>query len=187
MSWTDAHHLALDLFALGRVFFLTPLTWGGTKAGQFHPGLGMAVNTMLERAIQRGVSEQWYEAGEWCHAAEQSKDLEAVYRGTIDIEFSHAAARFVHCIVLVGRRQWVDAINGFIEVAQTLSFKLPDHSAAVWLSLAQVYCYHYDGANALWSIQRGMSLVQDRTGLASQALRMLLDAEFARVMSRCNV
>lgn len=187
MSWADPHHLALDLFGLGRAFFLTPLTWEDSQSGQFHPGLGLAVSTMLERAIRCGVMERWYEAEEWCQAAEQSRDLEAVYRGTIDIEFSYAVARFFRCIVLVGRRHWVDAITGLIEVAKTLSFKFPDHSAMVWLSLAQVYCYHLDGANALWALQRGMGLIEGRTCAASQALQRLLDAEYAHVVSRSNV
>lgn len=187
MSWVDPSHLALDLFGLGRAFFLLPPTSNALAKNSFNPALGRTLSMMLERAIERGAKGEWYEAEKWCVAGEQSQNLEAIYRGVIDIDFAQATARYFHSAVDVGMSHWVNAIGGFGQVAEALSFKLPDHSAAAWLSLAQVHCYHCDAAGALWALQRGLGLVETRTGSTSRILEKLLDAEFVRVAARCKV
>lgn len=187
MSWADSTHLAFDLFALGRAFILAPPLASSLPGNAFNPFLGPSASRMLEQAISAGVKGRWYEAEKWCAAAGQIESLGAVYRGPVDVEFATEAARYFHAAVQVGMMHWVKVIMGLEKCGEALAFKLPDPSAAVWLALAQVHCYHLDASSALWALQKGTGLVETRNTVEAQILRVLLDAEYRRVEARCRI
>lgn len=187
MNWLDASHLCFDLFALGRVFFLTPTLPAYMPGEPFPPALGKSVSTMLDRAIACGVAANWHEAEKWCLAAESSQQLDALYHGKMDVTYASAVAQFFHAAVWVGMMHWLQAIEGLEKCAATLAFQMPDAGAVVWLALAQLYCFHCDAARALWAWQKSDSLIYARTTPTANRLRELLDAEYARIINRCRI
>ncbi len=192
--------LALELLALGRVFFFKVahqsafapalVPYRVHNANDAHaplpraavnPELGRGVCEMLTRATAYAGKRDWARAAEWCNAARRVRNLGALYRGGVDVTLAGATVEFYCGAVSVGKRDWDGAYADLTECAEQLAFTFPDRAAAAWLALARVYCFQNNAPDALWALQKCEGVMADSQAPAREILTPLVMAEYARV------
>jgi hypothetical protein len=198
--WGSEYALALDLFALGRVFLfkvvhrsafsaeLVPYRVCGTNGvpaplprAPVNPELGRGVCEMLTRALMCAGKRDWANAQAWCDAALRVRDLGALYRGGVDVTLAGAVVEFYCGAVNVGKQEWDSAYANLTACAEQLAFTFPDRAAAAWLALARLYCFQNNAPDALWSLQKCEGVVADIASPAREILLPLVTAEYARL------